>query len=466
MQPATRTLPRGALCAAIAASVVTSAVARAGEPDSVPGHGPALVADHDYMTAIRPPLQVAATERPTAESLLALGLADAAHGLVRAASASCREALRLANQARDENRAREAFACAESADRRVAYLVVRGAPEGPTALRFHGGAPDRVGERFALDPGTAVVTAHTSEGALEPAILELGEGEECVLDLGSLARAPDEPPRPRPPVAWSARSMSLPAGMMSVGASGFFSLLVKDKPKQPYYSPGDGEKHPDIIAPGWAVSVRGAFSDDLALEGIETFSMGYQPGDLLLRLAARLLPGDFEIGLEGTGRIPALRASAGGGYLALRGSGRPDGVLRVDASVGLGAVQQIDGRFGGVGLIQPVGVAMGDVLPVAPGVALGFTLTPDETFFFGLDTGFGLQSFVEPGSMFVPMGLRLGGTVPVGEEALVDIELRGSLPYLLMPVRGDEDFLPPHKERELVADAFWITLGAEACFYP
>ncbi|MCC6528596.1 MAG: hypothetical protein IT373_38475 [Polyangiaceae bacterium] len=409
------------------------------------------------------PARAGEPDAETAGTLVAAGQSDAAHGRVRAAAVSCRRALRLANEAGDEALARAAFACVEDAERRVVHLVVRGAPPD-TTLSLYGGPPEPVVERLALDPGTVVVTVIVPDGPREPVVLELRDGEEHVLDVASLARVPDEPRPPRPPGAWSARSMSLPSGMMSLGAWGFVSLLVGAKPKST--SPYQHEPTPIVFAPGWAASVRGAVSDDIELAATETFYRGLYPGDPLVELDARLLSGDFELGLDVTARIPGLDPGAGGGYLALRGSGRADGVLRVDGSVGLGAVQQLERHFGGVGLIQPLGVSMGGALPVAPGVALALTLTPVDTFYFGLDSGFGMQSFVEPGSMFVPFGLRLGGTVPVGDAALVDLEFRWTFPYALMPVRGEEPFLPPHAKREAVFDSFSVAFGAQAYFYP
>ncbi|MCC6522915.1 MAG: hypothetical protein IT373_09660 [Polyangiaceae bacterium] len=439
MQPATRTLPRGALCAAIAASVVASAVARAGEPDS-----------------------------ETAGTLVAAGQSEAAHGRVRAAAESCRRALRLANEAGDEALARAAFACVEDAERRVAHLVVRGAPPD-TMLSFYGGPPEPVVERLVLDPGTVVVTVIVPDGPREPVVLELRDGEEHVLDVASLARVPDEPPRPPsaapPPLAWVARPRS-PAGTVSVGVWTYFGLVVRPDPMAYYGSDGPVESAPTFNMPGWAASLRVAVHDDVELGATETFTTGYLPGDLLLALGVRLLPGDFELGLEVTGRIPGFYAAAGGGYVALRGSGRIDGVLRVDGSFGLGAVAARRGRFGGVGLMEPVGVAIREVLPVAPGLAVAATLSPIDTFYVGLDSGLGVQSFAVPSSVFIPLGFRLGGSIAAADATYVDLELRSALPYLIMPVRGAEPYYPQHQDRTFLSDGFWVTFGFTVHAYP
>ncbi|MCC6527274.1 MAG: hypothetical protein IT373_31790 [Polyangiaceae bacterium] len=436
----TRTARALSLHGALAACVLAGPMsARAGEPDAA-----------------------------TASSLLATGRADAALGLVRSAAVSCRRALRLANEVADESLAREAFACIEDAERRVAHVVVRGAPPD-TTLSLYGGPPEPVVERLALDPGTVVVTVTVPDGALEPAVLELRDGEERVLDVATLARVPDEPRPPRPPVAWSARSTSLPSGTVAFGAWFFFGLLLPQKPKPsgPIPPAKDELAFLKSVGVGWGVGARGAVSDDVALEAVETFNVGYVPGDLLLGLDARLVPGDFELGLGVTGRVPIV-PGAGGGYLALRGSGRAGGVLRVDGSLGVGAVKAVEGSRGWVGLFQPTVVAMGmgEAIAVAPGLALAATLTPVDTFYFGLDSGFGMQSFVVPSSMFLPLGFRLGGTIPFHDAPVVDIDFRWTFPYWLMPVRGDERWLPAHSERNIVADCFWTTLGFQAYLFP
>ncbi|MBI4951663.1 MAG: hypothetical protein HY908_06490 [Myxococcales bacterium] len=437
MPTPTRAISTGTCCAAVAACALAyPAVALAGEPGA-----------------------------ETAGTLVAAGQADAADGRVRSAAVSCRRALRLANEAADEALARAAFACVEDAERRVVHLVVRGAPPD-TMLSLYGGPPEPVVERLALDPGTVAVTVTVPEGPLEPVVLDLRDGEERVLDVASLARVPEEPRRPPPPLAWAARPRGLAAGAVSVGAWTYFGLIVRPDPMAYYGSEAPVQSAPTLNVPGWAASLRVAVHDDVELGATETFTMGYMPGDLLLALGVRLLPGDFELGLEVTGRIPGFYAAAGGGYVALRGSARVDGVLRVDGSFGLGAVAARRGRFGGVGLIQPVGVAIREVLPVAPGLAVAATLSPIDTFYVGLDSGLGVQSFAVPSSIFIPLGFRLGGTLAAADATYVDLELRSALPYLLMPVRGAEPYYPQHRDRMFLSDGFWVTFGFTVHAYP
>ncbi|MBI4954133.1 MAG: hypothetical protein HY908_19065 [Myxococcales bacterium] len=410
-----------------------------------------------YLDGVRPALVAAVEKRPTASSLLALGRADAAHGLVRAAAQSCRHALRLANEAQDEALANEAFSCLSNVEPRIAHVVLRGA--GPGTVAAAGDGPEVAAsqdERVAVDPGTTVLRLRDAEGAFEPLVLALAEGEERVLDIALLDRLPRAPP-PQP-VALAARPITLPGGTVALRSSGFFT----------YENLGE---HRTTDSPDWrpgagiGLGLRAGLTDDIEVSIVEAFSYGYAPSDVLLGLGARLLQGDFELGLDVTGRVPVPSGSVGGGYLAVRGSGHPAAIVRIDASVGGAVVRGLRAGKATGGLFQPTGVAVFDNPTMEPGVAFGATLSPIPHLHLGLDTGLGVGDFTAPASMFVPLAFRLGGVVASGDAPELDVDLHLSFPYLFLPVRGDADALPHHADRNVVGDTFWLTLDFRGYLY-
>lgn len=80
-----------------------------------------------------------------------------------------------------------------------------------------------------------------------------------------------------------------------------------------------------------------------------------------------------------------------------------------------------------------------------PGVPFGFTFQPVEFLYLGVDSGVGLlavrshQSASElVGGFFMPLGFRLGGTIPLDRRPLIDVIGNFAFPYLAI---GAED--PP-----------------------
>ncbi|MBI4955056.1 MAG: hypothetical protein HY908_23745 [Myxococcales bacterium] len=440
------------------------ALGHAGEP-SPPSDTPAPATRLlDYVTSVRPALVASAEAQPTAGTLLALGRADAAHGLVRAAAVTCRRALRLANEAGDEPVANEAFACVAGAEARVAHVVIKGAP--PDTVVSMGDAPSApLADVYDVDPGTVLVGVSIGGTPLEPAVLTLGDGEERVLDVTTL-RPLQVPRPPRPPVALATRPIMLPAGAVAVEGSLFFSLVRVVVPGEPMALPPPSDEPANRLGGGFSLALRGAVADGWELGAAETF-VTYVPTDLVLEVGARLLEGDFALRLDLAGRLPVAYFPSVGGYAALRAAGQIEGVLRLEGSLGVGAVKGLRGTFGGeasAGLVRPAEPAMPDVAFVRPGLALEATVSATSAFYLLADAGLGMRDFTVPSSLFLPLGFGLGATVPLDDAPLMDLELRVSWPYLLLPVRGDATSLPPHTARSVVPDCWWLTVGFESYF--
>lgn len=225
------------------------------------------------------------------------------------------------------------------------------------------------------------------------------------------------------------------------------------------------------VVPGWALELRGAATDDVELALEWPFLMGYLPEDLALGLDVRLLSGEFELALRATGRLLGPAISAPGGYLSLRGCGRLAGVLRVEGSVGFGVLAwQNHGQRSPepthVGLIQPAAVASTWWPPATtPGLGLAATVSPVDYLHLGLETGFGMHDVSVPSSSFVPLGLRAGVALPSDDAPATDLDLRFTLPYLLMPAAGDEPWLPAHGDGPFVPSWWWLTLGVRGFVY-
>ncbi|MCC6521521.1 MAG: hypothetical protein IT373_02565 [Polyangiaceae bacterium] len=347
--------------------------------------------------------------------------------------------------------------------RRPAPVPRRFAPPG-TTLAVGDAAPEPARERLEVDPGTVTITATTPDGALEPETVNLRDGEERTLDLARLEPVPIVPPQP---VALAARSLLLPDGTVALAAWAFHSNLGWSGT-----SPDDPTCTDDglcVALPGFTLAARGAVADGLELDGVETFTMGFIPGDLVLGVRGRLVSGDVELALRGAGRIPLFFARVGGGYVSLRAAGSIAGWLRLEGALGLGVVKALDDRpfrTVAVGLFEPVGIASGWYLPMAPGLAFAATVSPIAYLHLGLETGFGIQDFTVASSSFVPLGFRVGGVVPSREAPVTDIDLRFALPYCFMPVAGNERWLPRHDERAVVSDWWSVTLGAQGYIYP
>jgi len=93
----------------------------------------------------------------------------------------------------------------------------------------------------------------------------------------------------------------------------------------------------------------------------------------------------------------------------------PDGGDATPALAGIGGIASTSGGFFFAG--------------IEPGVPLNVDFQIVEPFWMGLGTGFGMFDMTEGESVFVPLGLRAGGTIPGGKgEPLVDIDGGFSFP--------------------------------------
>ncbi len=82
----------------------------------------------------------------------------------------------------------------------------------------------------------------------------------------------------------------------------------------------------------------------------------------------------------------------------------------------------------------------GDAAAVGLTIPLAVAAQPHELFHVGLGTGFGISDFSAAGasSVYIPMGVFTGVTVPLEERPLLDVFGRFGFPSLFVPGRADD----------------------------
>jgi hypothetical protein len=86
-----------------------------------------------------------------------------------------------------------------------------------------------------------------------------------------------------------------------------------------------------------------------------------------------------------------------------------------------------------------VGLAGFGISPLTaqPGIPLEVTVNPIEQMWLNAGTGFGIASFEDAGdTIFVPLSLGVGGTVPVDDHPLVDVGAQFGFPYFIGTLPG------------------------------
>ncbi len=93
-------------------------------------------------------------------------------------------------------------------------------------------------------------------------------------------------------------------------------------------------------------------------------------------------------------------------------------------------------------------------LTITPGIPLEVTINPIPEVFVGAGTGFGIFNFKEAGdSIFVPLGINAGGTIPVDDHPLVDIGVGFGFPYFIGTLPGADT---------IITELWQVNVGARA----
>lgn len=125
--------------------------------------------------------------------------------------------------------------------------------------------------------------------------------------------------------------------------------------------------------------------------------------------------------------------------------------VRVDTGVHL----NVDGFTDSIGLMT---LGSGDLL-LQPGVPVEVVVSPAEVVFVGARTGFGIVDLERAAdTTFVPVGLSVGGTIPVDDRPLLDVSAGVSLPAFLLPGRDEDPVSTELFSVQLLARAY-VDLG-------
>lgn len=115
-------------------------------------------------------------------------------------------------------------------------------------------------------------------------------------------------------------------------------------------------------------------------------------------------------------------------------------MIRVDTGLYFGIIT--DNAFSGGG-DTTVGLSSFGTSPVElqPGIPLEVTVSPIDEVWVGAGTGFGMFDFGNAGdSIFVPIGLNAGGTVPVDGKPLADLGVGFGFPLFINTATPDTVF--------------------------
>jgi hypothetical protein len=240
------------------------------------------------------------------------------------------------------------------------------------------------------------------------------------------------------PVALAGRPLTLPEMTLSPEAGGLFVRL-----------PPVGSQAISFGAAGVGVSF--GISDDFEVNATPVrllFGGGSVRYDYpSIGLSGRYSDGDVEVGTRFKFFIPtqvAVFATAAGIPVAIHAAGE----VRIDTGI------NVTGVFGeGGGLAGLFGPGR-QIVDLDAGVPLEVTVSPIEPFSFGLRTGFGIATFEEPKTIFLPLGFMLAGSIPGDDGPIGDLIARFDFPTFLLPASDGEKIFP---------DAFVV--GGVARFY-
>jgi hypothetical protein len=112
--------------------------------------------------------------------------------------------------------------------------------------------------------------------------------------------------------------------------------------------------------------------------------------------------------------------------------------------------------FAGTSTDTVVGLSSFGTSPIttAPGIPLELTVNPIDELWIGAGTGFGIGDFGNAGdSIFIPLGLGLGGTIPVDDRPLVDIGTGFGFPLFISTLPGADT---------IVSEIWQVNIAARA----
>lgn len=107
-------------------------------------------------------------------------------------------------------------------------------------------------------------------------------------------------------------------------------------------------------------------------------------------------------------------------------------IVRVDTGINVGVFVPDEGDvFAGFATASPL------LLLNSAGIPLDVTFQIADPAFVGASTGFGLATFEDSDSIFIPLGFRAGGTIPGDSGPIGDISAAFSFPAFGLPAAED-----------------------------
>lgn len=134
-------------------------------------------------------------------------------------------------------------------------------------------------------------------------------------------------------------------------------------------------------------------------------------------------------------------------------------VVRLDTGIhGVGRVPT-NGANASFGLVDASSVPFS----ADAGIPLRLSVQAIEELWFGLNTGFGAYDVSEDDTIFLPLGLSVGGSVPLDSDLILDVDASFLFPTFVLPAaRGG--FGESDTDAKIGSELWQIGLGAKVNF--